>query len=284
MKKRAQQVHLARGILNKAARKRLNVIQKRNISQIEKLCSDYVSSPQLGFIMSQVKQGMKKGQGRRWTVKDKTFALSLLHSSPKTYRMLRTVFALPSVATLKLLMRRVQIYPGINAHILDALKLKLSAVPQSHRLVTLALDEMAIKEAVNYDAATDMVEGFSVELERSNMLANHANVFMLRGLIEKWKQPIGYYLSSGPMSGDVMVKLLRQCITKLLAVNIRPVAVVLDLGSNNRNMYYKHLHVMVDKPYFFIGDVKVFVLFDPPHLLKCVRNNLKNHGFEVRFI
>ena len=39
------------------------------------------------------------------------------------------------------------------------------------------------------------------------------------------------------------------------------------------------LDVTVETPFFCHGDNKVFVLFDPPHLLKSVRNNLKNHDF-----
>lgn len=50
-----------------------------------------------------------KGRGRRWSLSDKALALSLLHSSPKTYRLLQKVFALPSVQTLKALMRNVEV-------------------------------------------------------------------------------------------------------------------------------------------------------------------------------
>ena len=282
MKQKAQKLKFTNAMVKKAANHgRLDVIQKRKIAEIMKLCSEFVTTPQLNFIMAQVNQGRKKAKGRRWTINDKRLCLSLLHSSPKTYRLLRTVFTLPSISTLKLLMRRVQIYPGINQPILDALKLKLANSPPLHKVVTLALDEMAIKEALSYDASQDAVEGFTMELTRGNTLANHANVFMLRGLVEKWKQPIGYYLSSGPMEGHTMAELVKSAIVKLQAVNIHPAVLVADQGSNNRNMVFQHLKVTVSKPYFLVGGQKVFVLFDPPHLLKCVRNNLKNHGFEV---
>ena len=37
----------------------------------------------------------------RWSTDHKSLALSLLHSSPKTYKLLRKVFSLPSVRTLR---------------------------------------------------------------------------------------------------------------------------------------------------------------------------------------
>ena len=89
----------------------------------------------------------------RWSVKDKALALSLYHSSPKTYRMLQKVitrifiifskliilhvviyliiiitlfiklFKLPSSSTLHRSMNNIVIYPGFSSHILNALKI-----------------------------------------------------------------------------------------------------------------------------------------------------------------
>ncbi len=39
--------------------------------------------------------------GRRWNAQQKAFALSLMHSIPKTYRLLRNVFALPTPRLLR---------------------------------------------------------------------------------------------------------------------------------------------------------------------------------------
>ena len=37
----------------------------------------------------------------------------------------------------------------------------------------------------------------------------------------------------------------------------------------------KALGVSEDKPYFLNGDNKIFLVCDPPHLIKSIRNNLK---------
>ena len=40
--------------------------------------------------------------------------------------------------------------------------------------------------------------------------------------------------------------------------------------------------IKVDKPYFVHDGRKVFAMYDPSHLLKNIRNNLKKHGFEYK--
>ena len=248
---------------------------------LHKTIAEFVEGPKLDIIMSQIKNAKKKSCAKRWTYRDKSFALSLLHSSPKTYRMLRNVLELPSPKTLKKLMRNVAVYPGFNRHILRALKQKTANTPQSNRIASLVIDEMSIKEGVSYDNGRDVIEGFEETPERGQHLANHAIVFMVRGIREKWKQPVGYFLTSGPMSGEKMHSLIIECITKLKEVGITVVLLVADQGSNNRNLFQKHLNVTNDQPYFFHDEQKVFTMYDPPHLIKSVRNNFKKHGFEI---
>ena len=152
----------------------------------------------------------------------------LLHASPKTYRLLQRVFDLPSVKTLRVAMRRVSVYPGFNQHILDALQKKLATTPEHSKVVAVVIDEMAVKEGLTYDKARDVIEGFSEGVSRSKELANHAIAFMARGLVEKWKQPVGYFLSSGPMGGSEMNILLQQCIDKLTHIGLTVLVVIGD--------------------------------------------------------
>ncbi len=154
----------------------------------------------------------------KWSCTDKSFALSLMHSSPKTYRLLRKVFNLPSVSMLKLAMKNINVKPGFNCAIITALAKKLSNTPVLGKVVSISIDEMSIKEGLTYDSSNDLIEGFSWGLEMSNELANHAIVFMAKGIIHSWKQPLGYFLSSGPMSGNDMKPLLLDCIRSLVCV------------------------------------------------------------------
>ena len=88
-------------------------------------------------------------------------------------------------------MGKVAVYPGFNQNIMDALKMKFANTPPNNKLVALVIDEMSIKEGVTYDSGSDLLEGLSVGKKREKVLANHAIAFMIRGIQEKWKQPIG---------------------------------------------------------------------------------------------
>ena len=180
-------------------------------------------------------------------------------------------------------MQKISVYPGFNENIMKALRQKVALQSDQERLYAVVMDEMAIKEALLYNAEMDALEGFEDfgRLGKTKFVANHALVFMVRGLTSKWKQPVGYFLSSGPMTGATMKELLCECIQKVTDVGLNVKVLIGDQGSNNRNLFEKVLGASPKKPYFTASEKKVFVLYDPPHLLKSIRNNLKKHGFSV---
>ena len=70
---------------------------RKRIEAVQTTLTEFLPEKQVDFVMSQIRSATRKAKCRRWTYKDKAFALSLLHSSPKTYHLLDKVFALPSV-------------------------------------------------------------------------------------------------------------------------------------------------------------------------------------------
>lgn len=256
--------------------------QAKRISEIGKSISSFVSGAKYEFIMSQIRNAQRKSAAKRWTIRDKSFALSLFHSSPKTYRLLRTTLDLPAPQTLRRVMRNVAVFPGFNMNILKALEKKLANASPKSKLVSIVIDEMAIKQGVTLDRGRDLLEGFAETPERENVLANHALVFMVRGLSEKWKQPIGYFTSSGPMKGSEMKNLLFDCIEKIEAIGLTPKVVICDQGTNNQNLFRKQLGVTNKRPYFLHKGNRVYAMYDPPHLVKSIRNIFKKHGYTYK--
>ena len=59
------------------------------------------------------------------------------------------------------------------------------------------------------------------------------------------------------------------------------VALVCDQGSNNRSFLQQLERVSITKPYTEHNGKKIFIFYDPPHLLKNVRNNLKKADLQV---
>ena len=236
------------------------------------------------FIESQVtKSKLKSKSAYRWKTEDKLLALSIFFHSRKAYQVLSKLFILPSKSTLLHELRKMNIKPGFSASVLEALKMKAKNMHPRDCNVVLAFDEMSIKEGLVYNPGSDIVEGFEDfgSIGQTRYIANHSIAFMVRGLASKWKQPIGYFLSSGPIKPTVLDSLVKECLDKLEETGLKVVALVCDQGSNNRSFLQNINRVSLHQPYLQYGERKIFVFYDPPHLLKNVRNNLKKCNFEM---
>ena len=91
------------------------------------------------------------------------------------------------------------------------------------------------------------------------------------GLNENWKQTLGIYF--GNVSGARIAEIIKYTIEKISEIGYNIVSVNCDQGSNNRSAY-KILGATTERPYFMLGNKKIFLLYDVPHLFKSVRNRL----------
>ena len=230
--------------------------------------SQYLQGPALDFFKTQISASKVKFQGYKWSEKDKSFALTLFHSSPKTYKLLANVFALPSVRTLQRTMQKIDLSCGFHTSIFEGLKNRFLSVKPEHRICAVVYDEMAIKQQLIYNSSSDRIDGFETVASHVNSkyIANHAGVFMVRGLCSKWKQSVGYFYSSGPINNKTLEKILVECIEKLIDIGLDVKLVISDQGSNNRAVF-DHLKVSENHPYFEVKNSKIFVMYDPPHLI-----------------
>ena len=76
------------------------------------------------------------------------------------------------------------------------------------KLCCVVFDELAIKENVSYNTEHDEVDDFG-DVGKFNILPI---LFTLKGLACKWKQPIGYFVTSSTPSGDLLKYFLLKCI------------------------------------------------------------------------
>jgi hypothetical protein len=162
------------------------------------------------------------------------------------------------------------------------MKQKGSKMTESERVCALVFDEISLKTSVSYDCKADCIVGYENfgQLGSTGKLANHALVLMARGLLTKWKQPLAYFQVSNTTSADLLKRIIEQCIGKLSDVGFTTVCIICDQGATNQQMF-KLFGVTPDQPYATVMDRSVNFLFDPPHLLKCLRNNLMKHDFEL---
>ena len=99
---------------------------------------------------------------------------------------------------------------------------------------------------------------------------------MVRGIKEKWKQPLGYVLVHESCPSEEIKSILLKMIDDLTSVGLLVETIISDLGSNLQKLL-RVLNITPDKPWFIHKGKKIFYLYDSPNLIKAVRNNLMKY-------
>lgn len=193
-------------------------------------------------------------------------------------------FCLPSPQTLMLLVKEINPAPGIiKDSFLTLLRKKVTNFSDENKICTLCVDEISIKANFFYNKNKDIVVGVADKGngERTFEPATSATVLMARGIRSQWKQPLAYIFTKSGLSGTNLKQIIEEVICQLQSLNLKVVALVSDMGSNNILMAQK-LNVCEENPYFYVQEQKIVYLFDTPHLLKALRNMLLKYNFSFQ--
>ncbi|KAI4468052.1 thap domain-containing protein 9 [Holotrichia oblita] len=245
------------------------------------------------FFQSQLENIKRKSTGRRYMIDDKVLALALQKQCGSGYRLLSNIFDLPTKGILQRMLNKVDIKPGLNSAVLELFKAaKLKTTLDKYCI--LMFDEISITPHLQYNAKEDMVEGFEDFGYRSTTkIADHIQVFMLRGIRSKWKQPLYYNAVTGATKAADIVRILKLIVAEVEKTGFHIVATICDQGSNNvaaitsliAQTRRRNLKNQIDSTdsIFQIGNTRIIPLYDTPHLIKGIRNNLLKHDlcFEI---
>ena len=92
--------------------------------------------------------------------------------------------------------------------------------------------------------------------------------------------PLAYFLTAGTVRGEMLQTLTHRCLEKLEGIGLETMALICDQGTNNRQFLQTLEKVSVEQPYILYNNKNVFVIYDPPHLLKNVQNNLMKSNYK----
>lgn len=252
-------------------KKKLVSIKTRNTLQNLVHTYTFPSNNSKAFVTMQL-----KSKKRAWNPEEKNLALSLYYKSPAAYTFLRLQKVnLPALSTIRNWIGESKFLPGFNNTFLDHIKKKFETKCYKDKCCSVLFDEISIKEFLEYSKHYDFVEGFEDigGNRRGNKSANTALVFMARGIYSSWKFPIAYFLAHSAVKSDTLKTLIVEVLKKLFEVGLCPKLTVCDQGTNNQSAM-KQLNVNEDKPYFYVDENKIFSIYDVPHLMKSIRNNL----------
>jgi len=78
-------------------------------------------------------------------------------------------------------------------------------------------DEVCLSSGLHYNKTTDEIDGFVDSASNRNQeYADHALVFMVRGIKRKFKQPVAYTFCQGATKHDKLAVLIKEVRIKLV--------------------------------------------------------------------
>lgn len=223
-------------------------------------------------------------QFKKYSPTVRTFCFTLHYYSPKAYDYVRTIFNnnLPPDRTLRYWMSSVDSSPGFTECAFDALEKEVEEAKKKEMDLTggVVFDEMFIRRQSQYDKAKKeffghISAGKPVEYDEFSPLAKDALLLMFCGINTDFKISIGYFLTCGLCTQE-KVAILDEAMRKLSKTGITLASMTSD-GFKANIAAYKKLgaNFKEDKPYFlnpYKPESRVYVLLDPPHMIKLIRN------------
>lgn len=285
-------------------RKKQEMVVKRQLSFRERIrqAKQYSKSPAIekllsslipverAFLQMQIKATKYAPKDKYFTLDEKIAALSIMKQSSKCYQYLTQVFNLPSIRTLQSILQKVNIHPGPINFMNQHLKKQIGLMKERDKVCFLMWDEMSLQLHVDYDATKKHILGFEdFGKKRSARFADHALVFMIRGIQSGWKFPLAYYFYDGVLKTDQLIEWIKDIAKIIIESGLYLVAFICNdekrnitainklkldsarLKSKQRQLYYG---------YITINNQDIIPLYDPPHLIKSIRNNLLNNDLE----
>lgn len=90
---------------------------------------------------------------------------------------------------------------------------------------------MALEAGLFY-TPTDEISGFVETVEKQKKFADHALVFMIKGIAHNWKQPIAYYFCEGATSKNDLKNIIKEVVSAVQKTGLIPLALVSDQGTS----------------------------------------------------
>lgn len=210
------------------------------------------------------------------------FCLTLHFYSPKAYEYIRKTFNsnLPHIRTIRKWYSSINGSPGFTDEAFDALRQRATICRAAGKILTAGLiyDEMSIRKHSQWDSAKKEFNGHITvgkpgEYATCSPLSKEVLVLMVSGIGESFRIPVG-------ISAEEKASLINETIFRLHQIDVKVVSITSDGPLTNiATSRILGAKFDQDKPYFqnpFEKDSVIYIILDPPHMLKLSRNCLGN--------
>ncbi|XP_078486472.1 uncharacterized protein LOC144744955 [Ciona intestinalis] len=236
------------------------------------------------FWEEQIKLNGSKTKGERYHPEIIKFCLSLATKSKSCYEELREsgLLRLPSSRTLNDYRNLYSTSPGIQQHVLQELKLEAVKLQSHQRLLVMSLDEMKVKENIVYDATTDSMVGFvdlGAERKKETIAASHVLQLYVRSITSQFSRPLAFFSTHNTKAYE-LASMFWEAVSAIADCDFTIIALVADGAACNRKLFSLLNNLDLDIPYkctnIYQPELSIFLISDPPHLLKTACNNVRS--------
>ena len=253
-----------------------------------------LSTLQRHFVSMILRNAGKRKHGRQYTPDERLLCLSIYKRSASAYRYLCTFLPIPAPRRVRQILNHVRLDCGVTKTMKDCLKETANRMMDPlDKVCVLMWDEVSLMLNVQYCAEKDKVVGLEDwGTNRTSKYADHALVFMLRGIKTGWKIPVTYNFCSAQTTYAQLIRCIKEVVRAVTETGYTVAATVCDQGSSNMKAI-KTMQEDTDrirqqkgiKKYWtiLIDDIEFIPLYDSPHMLKCIRNNFLTKDKEIDF-
>jgi len=226
-----------------------------------------------------VENSRKQGRGRRYSKKLKVICLGIYLFDPRAYGNLRNILkAIPCENTLRNMIANNKIEEGFLPFVLQALKCCTVDFDKMSKYVILSWDAVNLSPELQYVRKEEDGDGdgFLSGLDsKSQHPATQANVLMVRSIFGDFKLPLAYFFHDPKLNAEKVHRVVDEAIDLVNETGLVVKGLVCDQCTAHTSMYKNIFKVSPEKPYIERNGNKIYCFFDPPHLLKNVKNNIK---------
>ncbi|XP_072027683.1 uncharacterized protein [Amphiura filiformis] len=236
-------------------------------------------------------------KGHRWHPMVIKWCLNLRMASRKAYQNVTGVLKLPNESTLRSYIHWTRPTSGFTVDAVKQLlsQLKINEREEYQKYVIIVHDEMKIQTDLVYSKSSgtligftdlgnfqNMLQEFENEIQQESApernLAKYILVFQVRGLFWNFQYPLAHFPTAST-KGHEIFSLFWRAVEILELAGLKVVGVTCDGAATNRRFLDMHGNSTASDPVYrapnpYASDHPrdIFLMNDPPHLIKCVRN------------
>lgn len=123
---------------------------------------------------------------------------------------------------------------GINEPVFDNIKVGIQNLSPRDRHSILIFDKMSIEPQIITNKNLMEFEGFEDSgNNKTSRIADHAAVFLVKGIRKKWKKPLVYTFCQGTTRTVDLIRIVINIIKECQKAGLKIVATVSDQGCTN---------------------------------------------------